>query len=65
MPLDSGFAPEPGGRDVKICLEPEITVADSYGFNSRELPAILQTVSDNRGLILKTWHEHFGNKRSL
>lgn len=54
-----------GGRDAKIWLEPEITVADSYGFNSRELSAILQIVSDNRGLILRAWHEYFGNHRSL
>jgi hypothetical protein len=50
-----------GGRDAKIWLEPEIAIADSYGFNSRALSNILQTVSDNRDLILKAWDDHFGN----
>jgi hypothetical protein len=49
------------GRDAKIWLEPEISLADSYGFNSRELSAILRVVSENRQAILKAWHEHFGN----
>ncbi len=26
-----------GGKDAKIWLEPEIAIADSYGFNSAEL----------------------------
>jgi hypothetical protein len=54
-----------GGRDAKIWLEPELTIAESYGFNSRELARILQTVAENRDLILRAWHEHFGNDRSL
>jgi hypothetical protein len=65
---NEGLPPEPpqvyvkgGGRDAKIWLEPEAAIADSYGFNSRELSAILQIVNDNRGLILNAWHEHFGN----
>jgi hypothetical protein len=44
------------GRDAKIWLEPEIAIADSYGFNSRAL-----SVSDNRDLILKAWDDNFGN----
>lgn len=54
-----------GGRDAKIWLEPEVSIADSYGFNSRELSAILQTVSKNRDRILEAWHDHFGNGRPL
>jgi hypothetical protein len=54
-----------GGRDAKIWLEPEISIADSYGFNSRELALILETVTENRDRILETWHEHFGNRRPL
>ncbi len=54
-----------GGRDAKIWLEPEASIADSYGFNSRELSAILLTVTNNRDRILKAWHEHFGNGRPL
>jgi hypothetical protein len=54
-----------GGCDAKIWLRPEISIADSYGFNSRELSNILRVVSENRDLILRAWHEHFGNGRPL
>jgi hypothetical protein len=54
-----------GGRDAKIWLEPEIVIEDSYGFNSRELSNILRVVAANRDLILRAWHEHFGDGRSL
>ncbi len=54
-----------GGRDAKIWMEPEITIEDSYGFNSRELSNILRVVTENRDLILKAWHDHFGNDRPL
>jgi hypothetical protein len=50
-----------GGRDVKIWLEPALSIADSYGFNSRELGRILHIVEENRERILKAWHEHFGD----
>ena len=50
-----------GGRDAKVWLELETSIADSYGFNPRELSNILRTVSDNRDLILRAWHDHFGN----
>ena len=36
------------GCDAKIWLEPEVFIADSYGFNARELSAILRTVTNNR-----------------
>jgi hypothetical protein len=54
-----------GGRDAKIWIEPEVSIADSHGFNSRELSAILRIVAENRGRILRAWHEHFGNGRPL
>jgi hypothetical protein len=50
-----------GGRDAKIWLEPEISLADSYGFNSSELSAILHVVAQNHERILKAWNEHFGD----
>lgn len=52
-----------GGCDAKVWLEPEALIADSYGFNSRELSNILRIVADNRALILRAWHDHFGNQR--
>ncbi|UWU96035.1 DUF4160 domain-containing protein [Bradyrhizobium sp. CB1015] len=42
-------------------MEPAISIADSYGFNPRELSNILHVVEDNRDLLLKAWHDHFGN----
>jgi hypothetical protein len=54
-----------GGRDAKIWLEPEISIADSYGFNPRELSNILRAVAESRDLILRAWHDHFGNQRPL
>jgi hypothetical protein len=50
-----------GGRDAKIWLEPEVAIADSYGFNSAELRRILLTVSARRDRILRAWHDHFGD----
>ena len=54
-----------GGRDAKIWVEPEVSIAESFGFNSRDLGHILRVVTDNRVLILREWHEHFGNDRPL
>jgi Domain of unknown function (DUF4160) len=50
-----------GGRDAKIWVEPEVSFAESFGFNSRELGHILRVVTENRDLILRAWYEHFGN----
>lgn len=48
-----------GGRDAKIWLEPEVSIADSYGFNPRELSNILRIVMENRDLLLRAWHDYF------
>lgn len=48
------------GCDAKIWIEPDVSIAESYGFNSGELGDILRVVTDNRKLILKAWHDHFG-----
>jgi hypothetical protein len=65
---NEGQPPEPphihvrgGGRDAKVWLEPEVLIEDSYGFNRRELSNILRTVSDNRELLLRAWHDRFGH----
>jgi Domain of unknown function (DUF4160) len=54
-----------GGRDAKIWLEPDISIAESYGFNSRQLARIIAVVTENRDLILRAWHEHFADGRPL
>ena len=53
------------GCDAKIWLEPDVSIADSYGFNARELSGILRTVAANRDRILRAWHEHFANGSPL
>ncbi|MEI9804385.1 MAG: DUF4160 domain-containing protein [Pseudolabrys sp.] len=54
-----------GGKDSKIWLESDVSIADSYGFNSQELGRILRIVSDRREQILRAWHDHFGDSRPL
>jgi hypothetical protein len=54
-----------GGRDAKIWLEPEVSIADSYGFNSQELARILRIVTENRDRILRAWNEYFADGRAL
>jgi hypothetical protein len=46
-------------------LEPAPAIAESYGFNSRELARILRVIIKHRDLILKAWHEHFGDSSSI
>jgi hypothetical protein len=47
------------GSDAKLWLDPEITIAESYGFSSGELARILATVRENRELLIEAWDEHF------
>jgi hypothetical protein len=46
-------------------VDPEVSIADSYGFNARELASIVRIIMDNRDRILRAWDEHFGNRRSI
>jgi hypothetical protein len=48
-----------GGAEAKIWLEPDIAVAESYGFNSKELNRLLRIVHEERDHLLRAWHEHF------
>jgi len=52
-----------GGHDAKVWLEPEMAIAESYGFSSTELGRILEAVSRNRKRIAKAWHDHFSDGR--
>lgn len=52
-----------GGRDAKIWIEPEVSIADSYGFTSRELARIVRIVTERRETILRAWHDHFTDGR--
>jgi hypothetical protein len=54
-----------GGRDAKVWLEPEVTIAESYGFNPAELRRILDTVLERRNLIVRAWNEYFSDRSAL
>ncbi len=54
-----------GGKDAKVWLEPEVAVADSYGFSSAELARILRVVANQRQRFLSAWHDHFANGGSI
>ncbi|WP_427832957.1 DUF4160 domain-containing protein [Agrobacterium vitis] len=47
--------------EAKIWLEPTIGLSESFGFNSRELSAIIKIVIDNRAAFTRAWREYFGN----
>ena len=49
-----------GGNEAKIWLEPDIAVAENYGFNARELNRLVRIVREERGSFLRAWNEHFG-----
>lgn len=51
-----------GGNDAKIWLEPDVAIAESYGFNSVELARIIRIVSARRDMLLRAWDEHFGDR---
>lgn len=50
-----------GGHEAKMWLFPEISVAESFGFNSHELRTIVSIVETNRTRIEEAWHEHFSD----
>ena len=49
-----------GGNEAKIWLEPDIAVAENYGFNARDLNRLVRIVREERGSFLRAWNEHFG-----
>jgi hypothetical protein len=49
-----------GDAEAKWWLRPDVVVADSRGFDRRTLAEIAQVVLENRELIERRWHEHFG-----
>jgi hypothetical protein len=49
-----------GGAVAKFWLHPEISVAESYGFDARTLRELAKLVAANKALIERAWNEHFG-----
>lgn len=50
---------EKGENVAKFWLEPIIEIAYNYGFNSREIKFIIQTVTENEREINDKWNSHF------
>ncbi|MGL5445841.1 MAG: DUF4160 domain-containing protein [Rhabdaerophilum sp.] len=49
------------GGEAKVWLEPEISIAESRGFNAAELRDIIRLVEQHRNQIERAWHDHFGD----
>jgi hypothetical protein len=45
---------------AKFWLEPEVALANSWGFQSRELNVIRDIVEDNQVMFKKRWYDYFG-----
>jgi len=44
---------------AKFWVEPDVTLADSYGFSARELNSIARMINNRKSEIEDAWHEHF------
>ena len=47
------------GKEAKLWLE-TAAVAVNAGFSDRELATLRRVVSQNRELMERAWHDHFG-----
>ena len=54
---------EKGEKSAKVWLEPTIEVATNYGFTSKEIRFIIQTIQENEQLINEKWNYHFGREQ--
>jgi hypothetical protein len=45
--------------EAKFWLKPEITLAESYGFNASTLKELASVVEQNLQLIERTWNDYF------
>ncbi len=51
---------ESGGRYAKFWLQP-VVLSRSSGYNPHELGTLRRLVEENRDLLERAWHEHFGS----
>jgi hypothetical protein len=47
------------GGEAKLWVRPEVSVADSSGFDARSLRELVRVVEQNAELIERAWNEHF------
>lgn len=50
-----------GSNRAKFGLEPYITLAYNYGYNSKELNMFHKIIEENEELIRSKWNEYFNN----
>ena len=50
-----------GERVAKFWIEPDVSLAESYGLNSSELKKLQIVIEANRDLIKSNWNEHFSD----
>jgi uncharacterized protein DUF4160 len=49
-----------GGDEAKFWLNPEVAVAESFGFNAAQLNALARIVRQERRRIERAWNGYFG-----
>jgi hypothetical protein len=50
-----------GGASAKIWIE-TVHLASNAGFSSKSLGDVIRLVRRHRGMLLESWHEHFGSR---
>ena len=53
------------GASAKLWLHPEVSIANSHGYNEREKSMIVGLATQHRKELQRAWHEFFGKNRSL
>ena len=48
-----------GGCEAKFWLKPMVRVAESDGFDARNLRELAQVIEENIEIIERSWNEHF------
>ena len=46
--------------ELKVWLEPEISLAHNYGLSPQRIAAVLRLTEEHHAQILAAWHAHFG-----
>ena len=48
------------GCEAKIWLEPQVTIATSFGFDAATLRELVDVAQSHRDLIERAWNEYLG-----
>jgi UTP:GlnB (protein PII) uridylyltransferase len=47
--------------EAKFWVEPNIEIAQSVGYNERELNKLVEIIKNHRNEIIESWNNHFGS----